>query len=31
MRVKLQLVLCNDDGHEETVTDKYLSKSNLIF
>ena len=21
MRVKLQLVLCNDDGHEETVTD----------
>lgn len=21
MRVNLQLVLCNDDGHEETVTD----------
>jgi hypothetical protein len=21
MRVKLQLVLCSDDGHEETVTD----------
>ena len=21
MRVKLQLVLCNDDGREETVTD----------
>ena len=21
MRVKLQLVLCNDDGQEETVTD----------
>jgi hypothetical protein len=21
MRVKLQLVLCHDDGHEETVTD----------
>ena len=21
MRVKLQLVLCNDEGHEETVTD----------
>ena len=21
MRVKLQLVLCNDDGHEETMTD----------
>jgi hypothetical protein len=21
MRVKLQLVLCHDEGHEETVTD----------
>jgi hypothetical protein len=21
MRVKLQLVICHDDGHEETVTD----------
>ena len=21
MRVKLQLVMCSDDGHEETVTD----------
>jgi hypothetical protein len=21
MRVKLQLVLCSDEGHEETVTD----------
>jgi hypothetical protein len=21
MRVKLQLVICDDDGHEETVTD----------
>jgi len=21
MRVKLQLVICNDEGHEETVTD----------
>jgi len=21
MRVKLQLVMCNDEGHEETVTD----------
>ena len=21
MRVKLQLVICSDDGHEETVTD----------
>src|SRR5215510_3516886 len=21
MRVKLQLVLCSDDGHEETITD----------
>jgi hypothetical protein len=21
MRIKLQLVICHDDGHEETVTD----------
>jgi hypothetical protein len=21
MRVKLQLVICDDDGHEETITD----------
>jgi hypothetical protein len=21
MRVKLQLVMCHDDGHEETITD----------
>ncbi len=21
MRVKLQMVMCSDDGHEETVTD----------
>jgi hypothetical protein len=21
MRIKLQLVICDDDGHEETVTD----------
>ena len=24
MRVKLQLVLCNDEGEEETVTDVFI-------
>jgi hypothetical protein len=29
MRVKLQLVICHDDGHEETVTDVItLNKNN---
>ena len=29
MRVKLQLVLCSDEGHEETVTDVItLNKNN---
>src|SRR5262249_36744463 len=29
MRVKLQLVICNDEGHEETVTDVItLNKNN---
>ena len=29
MRVKLQLVMCNDEGHEETVTDVItLNKNN---
>jgi hypothetical protein len=29
MRVKLQLVICQDDGHEETVTDVIaLNKNN---
>src|ERR1043166_1390519 len=29
MRVKLQLIICNDDGHEETVTDVItLNKDN---
>src|SRR5262249_15426480 len=29
MRVKLQLVLCHDDGHEETITDVItLNKNN---
>jgi len=29
MRVKLQLVMCHDDGHEETVTDVItLNKNN---
>jgi hypothetical protein len=27
MRVKLQLVLCSDDGREETVTDMVTSES----
>jgi len=31
MRVKLQLVICNDEGHEETVTDVItLNKKALI-
>jgi hypothetical protein len=29
MRVKLQLVICHDDGYEETVTDIFtLNKNN---
>jgi hypothetical protein len=29
MRVKLQLVICHDDGHEETITDVItLTKNN---
>ena len=29
MRVKLQLVICHDDGHEETVTEVItLNKNN---
>ena len=29
MRVKLQLVICHDDGQEETVTDVFtLTKNN---
>ena len=29
MRVKLQLVMCHDDGHEETITDVItLNKNN---
>jgi hypothetical protein len=29
MRIKLQLVICHDDGHEETVTDVItLNKNN---
>ena len=28
MRVKLQLVICHDDGHEETVTDAITLKKN---
>jgi len=31
MRVKLQLVICHDDGHEETVTDVItLNKNNKL-
>jgi hypothetical protein len=31
MRVKLQLVMCNDEGHEETVTDVItLNKNNQL-
>jgi len=30
MRVKLQLVMCSDEGHEETVTDVItLNKNNV--
>ena len=29
MRVKLQLVLCSDDGREETVTDIVSLKKDL--
>jgi len=28
MRVKLQLVICHGDGHEETVTDVMTRKKN---
>ena len=28
MRVKLQLVICNDEGQEETVTDVIVLNSN---
>ena len=32
MRVKLQLVMCNDEGDEETVTDVItLNKNNWLF
>ena len=31
MRVKLQLVMCNDQGEEETVTDVItLNKNNFL-
>ncbi len=31
MRVKLQLVMCNDEGDEETVTDVItLNKNNFL-
>ena len=31
MRVKLQLVVCHDDGHEETVTDVITLNKNVTF